>query len=154
MVYDDCVRYGWRALKGDKSAGFPRRIKRGGNVVTVTSYISPDKVALAPCGKYAGWLAWCVNPVKDILNQYKSGRGPGWENPDDMSNEYRTQINSEIKKDVISPTDKQVSRRWVKIASRPNHLWDCEAMQIALALYARIIRGTETEEEELTAPAE
>ena len=52
-----------------------------------------------------------------------------------------------IKKDIIAKVTKQVVRRWVKIGSRPNHLWDCEVMNIVAAL----IMGRISESHEPTA---
>jgi hypothetical protein len=48
------------------------------------------------------------------------------------------QMNSEVKKDVVDGETKRLKMRWVKV--RPNHLWDCEAMQVACAMIFGIIK--------------
>lgn len=144
-VYEDCVRYGWRALRGDKANGFDLYNKNGKREVR---FYSKPSQARAPGGGIAHWVAFANNPCKDLLAQYRAGRGPAWGIPDDVSHDWRRQMSSEYKKNVIEPSTKQVSTRWVKVASRPNHLWDCEVMQIALALIAKLIRGTEAHTDE------
>ena len=61
------------------------------------------------------------------------------------SPEYIAQMNSESKRPIISKVTKKTVERWAKIGSRANHLWDCEAMQIAAALMLGILSGLEVE---------
>ena len=93
--------------------------------------------------------------TKDILAKHRGGHAASWEIPDDAGNDWHVQINSEIKKDTIAKLTKQVVRRWVKIGSRPNHLWDCEVMQIVAALIKGVIAAPVAEAEKVVdVPAE
>jgi hypothetical protein len=149
-VYNDCARFGWTALHGDRSEGYLHKSpKRRG----VYKFYSPPFYAQAPCGKRALYFRWSNEGVKDTLSQLRSGRGPSFEVPRGISAGYIAQMNSEVKKPVISPITKKTSERWVQLGSRPNHLWDCEAMQVAAALMMRVLAGTEVEVAESAAEA-
>jgi hypothetical protein len=63
-----------------------------------------------------------------------------WLLPDDVSPEYLKQIDAETKREITNSKTKQVEYRWVKTRQN-NHAWDCEAMQIVLALNLQLIQG-------------
>jgi hypothetical protein len=53
-------------------------------------------------------------------------------------------MNSELKRDTVDRTTKQIKKRYV-LVKRHNHLWDCEAMQVVAAMYFRILGQMEIE---------
>ena len=99
-------------------------------------------------------MLWTVKELSDDarlvgwkLAKHRGGHAAAWEIPDDAGNDWHVQISSEIKKDIIAKVTKQVVRRWVKIGSRPNHLWDCETMQICAALIKGVIAASVADEQ-------
>jgi hypothetical protein len=78
--------------------------------------------------------------IKDKLASLRQQDAvPKWEVSRDVSDDYRKQMLSEMKKDVIHGKTKQVEQRWVRIGGRPNHLWDCECIAIAAAMLAGVL---------------
>lgn len=134
-VYCNCSRYGWIALKGDGKSGF---IHHPPGKSAIKKLYSPIQKALASNGKQAIYIFWSNEKIKDILSVLRGGAGAAWEVPQDISDAYKEQIDSEIKKDIINKVDKSVSHRWVKI-KKDNHLWDCENMNLAIAIMLNII---------------
>lgn len=141
-VYDRCAKYGWTALIGRGQDYFQIREQSGR--VYKRLYSMPDKV-LAPTtravnGKRA-WVLffyWASDPIKDILSRLRAIGSPTWEFPQDVPEEYRRHLNSEIKRDVVDKMTKRTRKRWTFVG-RPNHLWDCEAMQVTAALLLKIL---------------
>lgn len=134
-VYDECARFGWVGLHGSQDDGF---MHFPPNRPAVKKFYSQLKRAQAPCGGKALYLFWSNEKVKDILNNLRGGKGAAWETPDDVSSDYIHQIASEVKKDYINKATKAVSQRWVRVR-KDNHLWDCEAMQTAIALVKGLV---------------
>ena len=80
---------------------------------------------------------WSNLNCKDILARLRRNQRPEngatWEVPDDIDDEYLAQMESEHRiKD---------SKRWIwkQIGSRPNHLWDCEAMQVVAVVMLKLV---------------
>jgi len=141
-VYDRCAKYGWTALIGRGQDSFA--VKDSNGKVYRRLYSAPDKVlapsAKAPNGGRA-WILyfyWASDPVKDILARLRSIGAPTWEFPQDVPEEYRRHLNSEVKRDTVDKTTKRLRKRWTFVG-RPNHLWDCEAMQVTAALLLRLL---------------
>jgi phage terminase large subunit GpA-like protein len=129
QCYCHCVKWGWTALRGEgKRDGFNH--KRGR--FNIKKMFSKVGTAKASSGGYASYIYWCNEPVKDILAVLRAGNGVDWEVPKDISDAYKFQIDSEVKEDQINKTTGQVNRLWVK--KRENHLWDCEAMNLVVAI--------------------
>lgn len=141
-VYDDCARYGWTALHGSGESGFTHHPP---GKKPVTKFFSTLKQAQAPGGGSARYVFFSNEGCKDELAKLRGGKGPAWEIPDDAGLDYHTQLSSEIKKDIVQKTTKQIVRRWVKIGSRPNHLWDAETMQVCAALIKGVIAAEAAE---------
>lgn len=145
QVYDDAARFNWTCLHGSGEPGFTHH-PPGKN--PVQKFFSTLKQAQSPSGGRARYVFFSNEGCKDLLAKLRGGKGPEWQIPDDAGLDYHTQINSEIKKDVVQKITKQIARRWVKIGSRPNHLWDAETMQVCAAL----IKGVIASEPEKEAP--
>ncbi|MDR2462209.1 MAG: phage terminase large subunit family protein [Verrucomicrobiales bacterium] len=141
VVYDACARYGWTALHGSGDAGFKHY--NGRRRQPVTRFYSAVQTAVAPRGGAARYLFWSNEKVKDVLALLRTGKGAPWQVPDDVSDDYQKQLDSETKKEVVNPKTKSVAMRWVKIRA-DNHLWDCEAMQTAAAMMLGVLGGGET----------
>jgi hypothetical protein len=154
-VYDRCAKHGWTALIGRGQDYFQIREQSGR--IYKRLYSSADKV-LAPTTRGPGgqraWVLffyWASDPIKDILARLRSIGSPTWEFPMDVIEEYRRHLNSEVKRDVVDKQTKRTRKRWTFVG-RPNHLWDCEAMQVVAALLLRILPDvTQAEEAEIAA---
>lgn len=134
QVYEDCIRYGWTALHGSGDDGFPAILKNGRKV---QRFYSPIKQTQVP-GGYARYLFWASDPVKDILATLAAGTGvSAWEVAEDVGDEYLKQLRGEAKRERVSKKTGRSEWRWQKVG--PNHLWDCEAMQVAVALALHIL---------------
>ena len=148
-VYDYCVKHGWTALHGSGQDGFIHAKKRGARRIRVKKFFSKYELAQAPGGGTAPYIFWSNEKVKDALVILRSGQGMAWEVPQDASEDYVHQIDSEVKREVINKATGQVHKRYVKI-KKDNHLWDCEAMQVAAAMMVGALRSPEEEVKQLT----
>jgi hypothetical protein len=86
---------------------------------------------------------WSNLAIKDILAKLMKIPDK-WQTPDDidaLSKDYRQQMDSERR------TKKNGKPLWLQIGKRPNHLWDCEAMQVAVGVMTKVI-GAEVEQGE------
>ena len=137
LVYEQCAKFGWTALHGSGEAGFKHYPKKKGRPETrLYSTVHEARLGLGAACRY---IFWANEGVKDKLSQLRSGLGHAWEVAHDIGDDYFAQIDSEVKREVVNKTTKAVSVRWVRI--RPNHLWDCEAMQVAVAYMMRVLGG-------------
>jgi hypothetical protein len=132
-VYEDCIRFGWTALHGSGDDGFTH-IRRDGS--KVTKFFSAIKQTQVP-GGYARYMFWASDPVKDALGALVGGQSHPWEIPQDVGDEYLRQIRGEAKRERVSKTTGRSEWRWVKTG--PNHYWDCEAMQVAVAMALKVL---------------
>ena len=138
-VYRHCAKFGWTAFFGDQEDGFnhyPRGSKK-----PVRRYFSPIKTADIGNGCLVRYILFSNEKIKDLLSILRGGHGPSWEVPSDISEAYVFQIDSEVKRDFVNKTTKEVSMRWVRF--RDNHLFDCEVMLTAAANMFRLIGGYE-----------
>jgi Phage terminase large subunit (GpA) len=136
QVYDWAARFKLTALHGSGRDGFTHIGPRG----NVKKFFSPMKTAAAPSGGTASYIYWSNEPMKDALVKLRSQGSPHWEFPSDVSKDYLDHLNSEVKREVLDKETKRMKMRWVRIGSRQNHLWDCEAMQVAVATMMRVLR--------------
>jgi hypothetical protein len=59
--------------------------------------------------------------------------GPTWEIPEDASEDYLKQLESERR------VKKGGKWLWLQIGDRPNHYLDCEAMQVCAAVMLKLV---------------
>jgi hypothetical protein len=130
--YTDCAKYGWTALKGSGENSFPKEI-RGRKIRRLWS----DASQILHDGKLIPLFHWCSDPIKDVLHKLRSGQGAAWEVPEDVGDEYERQMNGEHKKERVNKTTGRPEWRWFR--TRPNHYWDCEAMQTCAAMMLSIL---------------
>ncbi len=91
----------------------------------------------------APYVHWASEPVKDILHALRSGNGADWETPDDAPEDFVKQINGDQKREVLNKKTGRMVWMWKRVGA--NHAWDCEAMQVAVALMLRILAAPEQE---------
>lgn len=143
VVYELAKR-GWHGLQGDDKETFlHKERKKDGSQRSVWKIFStpkPERGLNLPKAPHV-WM-WSNPAVKDILQKLKLGKGSRWEVCDvgNLTEQYQIQLNSERK---------QLYRRggrdvyvWEQIGHRPNHGWDCECMQIVVAVIQKLY-GTE-----------
>lgn len=153
-VYFACCRFGWVALRGSDNESFTwnnngRRVQR--------AYSRPERGDPAGGGRWdAGTLARRTCPVikisaptcEDILDALRRTEPPRWEFPKNFPLEWHEHMASTIKKRIRNPLTGAVKHKWVVLKQRPNHLRDCEKMQVAAALIAKVLtpRGEESDD--------
>lgn len=133
VVYNLCGEHHWLGTHGDQADSylFPVQNKR--------KFYSPIRRVQGTSGRPAVSIHWSNRQIKRILERFRGGYriGQTWEVEKDITPELHGHLFSEVEKDVINKSTKAVERRFVRIGSRQNHTWDCEAMQVVGAL----IRG-------------
>jgi hypothetical protein len=139
-VYDECGALGWNAMLGRGDDFFwvgigKKRYQR--------AYTEPSAVR-SPRGHVCKLIQFANEPVKDQLVRLRGAGSPQWEHPRDVSADWLAHMNSELKRDTVDRTTKQIKKRYV-LVKRHNHLWDCEAMQVVAAMYFRILGQMEIE---------
>jgi hypothetical protein len=144
-VYRECAKRGWTALIGDKRATFPHRTKSGKQLQRFYSTRRRVSIGHRTCAVHY----FSNLNIKDSLarlrrNQVADETGsPTWQVYDNPGNDYIVSMESEHR---IKDKGHWI---WKQIGNRPNHLWDCEVMQIAAATMLKLIgRESITEETE------
>lgn len=144
-VYKQCCHYKWTAFKGEDKEYFLHKNNAGDLVRKV---YSPEQrgdpgIGTATQGLRSCKLILWSNPsVKDMLDGFRRGLYRKHEIPKDISQEYLTQTDSETKKLFHNKKTGRQEWTWVQIPNVPNHLWDCECMQIVGAVIVKVI-GTD-----------
>lgn len=136
-VYDICARFGWLCMAGRGDASF---VVKGVRQIygEWEPQAAPTQRDARGNPKQVMRMFWASDPVKDILANLRNIGPPTWEFPVGFP-EYAKHLNSERKKPTVDARTKKQTYRWARIGSRANHFWDCEAMQVALAIRMRII---------------
>jgi hypothetical protein len=128
-VYNDCVRFGWSCAFGSERRGWEHIAGMGKKVIRPYSPLKPVQQ-----GKNRVFtMEFSTDYHKDILSNLVQGAGAGWEIPDDITPEYFLHMEAESKVEISPGKWKWKSQ----YSTKPNHLWDCEVMQVVLA----VIRG-------------
>ncbi len=149
-VYRQCARMGWVALLGDRRATYPHHTKGQG---TVQRFYSPRRKVVLTSDRHCYVHYWSNLNIKDTLARLRRNQnpanGPTWEVPDDIDEDYLSQMESEQR---VKEHDNWI---WKQIGKRPNHYWDCEAMQAAAATMLKIVgrESVERESSEANTPA-
>ncbi len=136
-VYNFCAEFGWWAIKGDGGATGYRFDQRGRP--PVFKFYSPFRAVVGSRGRPCNMFFWAVLPTKRILEKMRGGYRAAWEVEKDMDPEHHEQLFSEIEKDVVNKTTKKVTRLFVRLGGRANHLWDAESMNVVGALIAGML---------------
>lgn len=143
-VYRKCAQNGWYALRGDNKASYLFN-DNGQKVYRFYSPVRTVYLGTKTNGEpmVAKMLFWSNLNIKDALNKLKRNQNPSrgvtWELPSDISDDYLKMLDSEHR------IKKGNTFVWEQIGRRPNHYWDCEAMQVVVAFMLKIFgRGEET----------
>lgn len=133
-VYRECAKRGWIALIGDRRLTFVHKVKKG---QAIQRFYSPRRKVSLGTRRFCYVHYWSNLNIKDTLARLRRNqdptRGITWEVPDDITEEYLAQMESEQR---IKEKNTWV---WKQIGKRPNHYFDCEAMQAAAATMLKII---------------
>lgn len=128
-VFAFCARYDYTALRGDRKNDW---LFRDGETKTMRPYSPKDiiRVGNGFCGRHYFSTMRC----KDILETLRHGSTElSWTYPDDVPQDYERMLYSEKKNET--------SGIWEQIGSRPNHFFDCESMNVALAVMLDLVGG-------------
>lgn len=132
-VYRNCAKHKWTALMGDGRRDFPHRV----NGKITQRFYSTARHPLVSDRK-CRMHYWSNLGIKDTLARLRSNRNPDegstWEVPSDVPEEYLKMLDSEQR------VKKGNSWEWRQIGKRPNHYWDCEAMQVCAAYMMKLFR--------------
>lgn len=135
QVYEECSKRGWTALRGDQKPFYVHTVKVEGKADQhPRRFYSPKRPIEIRRGVSCDQFYWSNLNIKDMLARLMRGQSAiKWEAPHDVGDEYQTQMTSERR------VQKGGSWIWERIGKRDNHLWDCEAMQIAAAHMLKLI---------------
>ena len=132
-VYRNCAKHNWTALMGDGRRDFPHRV----NGKITQRFYSTARHPLVSDRK-CRMHYWSNLGIKDTLARLRSNQNPDegstWEVPSDVPEEYLKMLDSEQR------VKKGNSREWRQVGKRPNHYWDCEAMQVCAAYMMKLFR--------------
>lgn len=132
-VYRNCAKHNWTALMGDGRRDFPHRV----NGKITQRFYSTARHPLVSDRK-CRMHYWSNLGIKDTLARLRSNQNPDegstWEVPSDVPEEYLKMLDSEQR------VKKGNSWEWRQIGKRPNHYWDCEAMQVCAAYMMKLFR--------------
>jgi phage terminase large subunit GpA-like protein len=133
-VYRECSKRGWVALIGDRR---PVYAHKGRDGRTQMRFYSPRRKVVLGASKGCNVHYWSNLNIKDTLARLRRNqdpaKGPTWEVPDDVGEDYLAQLESEHR------TKEKGVWMWKQIGNRPNHYLDCEAMQACAATMLKIV---------------
>lgn len=140
-VYRECARLGMFALRGDEAQSWPHQTKQGRPVQRPWVERRFDPYIGTPEAGRRGRIVeirWSNPTVKDILATLRKGdRAPvRWEVPEQYAtDDYFRHLDGEYKRSQYNARTGKTKWVWQQRGRRwPNHLFDCEAMQIAVAV--------------------
>jgi phage terminase large subunit GpA-like protein len=140
-VFAECVRYGWRAFRGQDKEFFFWRTKDKKTIRRIVSPPFPCDPAVGTSFQGKRGLAegyyWSNDQIKDIVKRLIDGRQ--FLMPEDVPEMFIQHLNSETKR-----KDEKGRWKWERIGKRPNHLWDCACMQVAAAVLGNILKDVVT----------
>lgn len=154
-IYQNCLRFGkivrltgyelhcgWTPCKG---FGRQHWVTKDGarKIYHLTWAALPSSPVRVPLMEFA------TNPVKDILQRLRRRKTDiRWEVPEKLGNEvYWRHLDAEKLKEIVNPRTGRTKLEWC-LRSRywPNHLFDCEVMQIAAAILTGGLRPEQSAE--------
>ena len=153
-VFGKCALYGWTAMEGSANKTFVHHEEEGKNSLR---YYSPTlPIQLGARGRCSLRRVSNLN-CKDTLARLRNGDAKSeiqWEVYTGVSTDYLEQMDSESR-------DKTPNGPQWDNHGRPNHLWDCEKMQVGAAYMLKligqesvIVPGGQGDKETVDAPAE
>lgn len=125
-VFAFCAATGATALRGDRKNGWDFKTPAG----RVEKAYSPKEIIQTAPRHYCGRHFFSDLRCKDILANLRATGTDRWSYPVNAPKNYEKMLYSERK------NEKGV---WEQIGHRPNHFFDCEAMQICFALMVGLV---------------
>jgi len=143
-----CVRYGWQGLWGDNTnkKSFPHHeVVQGQRIVRQYPFSSVNvgHVGLGTGGhtRQARYFFWSQQTVKNLYHRLKNGLATyKWTVPQDCAESYFEHIKNEYKRQEIASSGEKVWK-WCNPPKKPNHLLDCDQMNLVAAIMDPRIRA-------------
>jgi hypothetical protein len=137
-VLDDCVRYGWTPIHGDKTEFWSHPAP--GGKLEKRNY-SP-RIPILHKGHRVYKFHFCSNSMKDILFGIITSRDTAFEIPDDVSEEYTKHMKGQVKKEIRPGV-----WIWDRVhTSSQDHGLDTSNMLMAVMCMMRVISTGTVEE--------
>jgi len=159
-VYGECLRHGvprgrpgkvplwigWLPMKGIAKDGWPEKESK----ISVPFYLRGIDPRIGDTTGRGGGielklLEFATESTKDILHRLRGGHtGVKWAVSDEMADEeYWRHMDAEKKESVYSARTGKVMHIWRPRSKKwPNHLFDCEVMQVAAAIFHQRMKLT------------
>ena len=138
-----CAKYGWTALKGDDREKFLWVEEGGAGTQSSWKPYAPKSRVHAYLGTAGGnkivrLHLWSNPTIKDAFHIFKTGDGPEWKMARDMPEDYKSEINAEVKRKRFNPRTGKEVHEWGRVKDKsgtpiPNEGLDLECMQIVMA---------------------
>jgi phage terminase large subunit GpA-like protein len=141
VVYEQCGKRGWTALKGDQRESFIFRKKlKDGRYEKTYRYYAPKKIVSAGAHKCAMYH-YAANSVRDVLQRLrtlKNGDEQMWQLPEGLT---ETEDGKGYLRQLDSERRMKEGKKWVwkRIGKRHNHYFDCAVMSVVAALMLKVI---------------
>lgn len=140
--YEESVQSTWLGFQGVNQKDFLHRLEKTHE--TVRRIYSSETlidawIGTADARKYQP-VPYYMFADESAKNRMEALRKAGYMTiAGDASPEYIRQIDAEIRIPEINPRTHRTELKWVKMGKRPNHLFDCEKMQVVMASMAYLI---------------
>jgi hypothetical protein len=143
MIYKQCSRYGWIALKGEDRKSWVHTI----GAARALRPFAPVKRVDGGFGtkdqgkRYCRLVLWGNDPIDDLLHEYLSGNQPGWTAAADAPAKYHDQVQGRVRLAKLNKQTGRTTVRWVgRKTPAVDHARDCECMILVGAMLVGILR--------------
>jgi hypothetical protein len=141
------VKNDWRGLWGSDKEGWIHTLPSGNRVIREYSPVQfrdphLGTIESSERNTRAMFLYWSNDRIKDRLAVLRGAEPERWHVRSDISSDYVHQLNSELKTTKVMPKSGKVVYYWKRVRTA-NHMFDCEAMQICMALAGGILADDE-----------
>ena len=141
-VAAQCAKYGFTMLIGDDPEYFMHKRKKGTPIRRPYSElfkVDPGKGTRNQGRSICIAMRWSNPAIKNVLWNLRHGLTKlKWELPGDLSPSWRDGIDSEEKRRKLKRGTAEPVYEWTRY-KRNNHPWDCECMQIVMAVAAECL---------------
>lgn len=141
----------WKATKGEPQKSFPFYQKNNRIDLPFRWPLGFGDPRSGKEGQGKGHVCPLVqfsNPTcKDILARLRDGKGAPWLAYEGVCDDWHKHMYAERRVKTWDAKGIDTGWRWENIGRRPNHLWDCEVMQVVAACMEGIIGQTAVEDQ-------
>jgi hypothetical protein len=144
-VYARCWLNGYAPLRGEDKADMFYHEGHGRRI-----YNKPQTMECYLVGGNArvNILQWSSQHSQDLLAWLMRGEQVKWEVAGDVSDDYKKQMTSHVKKHRVNAKTGLAKYQWCKRSQKvDDHLWDCETMLVVAAVYGKLIEADDIAEE-------